>query len=978
MKTLIITIFLMASATFAMGATERDPVSIRSAADTTITLPTAGNCGMCRARIEEAASISGVKTADWDMQTKLLTVSYDPTITSKEAIKKHVADVGHDIDGLRADDAAYDALHTCCLYTRPAPDTVAVSPDSTASFTVAGACNMCRDRIVEATQAPGLHEASWDAKTQLLMLRFDKGLFNLDEAKARILAKGHDVDGEKASQDAYDSLPACCQYHDEKNPHKTHDPNQAHDGLDGAAHGTHGQELVVTGVVMEEDSRGNLTPLRAANVYWLEDESVRVVTDSSGVFRIAHEDHYERLVVSYAGHSPDTLTVKDPQEVVVVTAKNNMLAEVTVTARRRSNYIAALSPTRLETLTGQELFKAACCDLSESFETNASVDVVSSDAVTGSKQIQMLGLSGNYTQLTVENLPGPRGLATPLGLNSIAGTWIESIQISKGIGSVVNGFENIAGQINVELKKPENSERMFFNAYANNMGRTDVNLNLSHNFNAKWSTALLLHDNFMYNRHMNFSNNGFRDMPVGNVFSGVNRWKYENGQGLMLQIGVKFLSDDRVGGQVNFAPETHKLQADVYGLGFDIERYEVFAKIGYVFPQNIHRSLGLQLSGSIYNQASYFGLRTYDADQTSGYTNLIYQDILGSVVHKYRTGMSFMYDRYKEWYVDLASERLANERYGRTEMVPGAFFEYTYSPNDKFDAVVGLRGDYNNLYGWFATPRVHLRYQPIVGSTFRLSAGRGQRTANIFAENTAALASSRIVRIASANSHARAYGLKPEVAWNTGFSFDQDFRVFNRQASFSLELFRNDFTNQAVVDFENPQEIAFYNLDGKSFSNSMQAEFRFMPFPHFEARTAYRFFDVKTTYAGDLLQRPLVARHRGFLNLAYNTHAGGWHFDYTLNVVGQKRMPYTGSNPVEYRMMDYSKAYVTMNAQISKTIGKARPIDVYIGGENLTNFFQSDPILAADQPFSSYFDTSMLWGPISGRMFYAGVRIGIN
>lgn len=963
----------MAGLAVSASAAEHNPARVQMRADTTIALPTAGNCGMCRARIEEAATIPGVKSASWDMDTKLLTVTLDPNLASAEDIKKHVAAAGHDIDGLRADEDAYEALHACCLYTRAEADAPA---DTTASFTVAGACSVCRDRILEAARADGLNEASWDAKTQLLSLHFDPKLYSVDDAKARILAVGHDVDGQEASQSAYATLPACCQYHDEKNPHKLVDAHDDHDDHDGHDH--HDHEHVVVGVVMEENHRGDLTPLASANVYWVEDAAVKTMTDASGVFRINHEDHYKQLVVSYVGHTPDTLIVKDPHEVVVVTSKNNMLAEVTVTARRRSNYIAALSPTRLETLTGQELFKAACCDLSESFETNASVDVVSSDAVTGSKQIQMLGLSGNYTQLTVENLPGPRGLATPLGLNSIAGTWIESIQISKGIGSVVNGFENIAGQINVELKKPENSERLFFNAYANNMGRTDVNLNLAHSFSEKWSTALLLHDNFMYNRHMNFSNNGFRDMPVGNLFSGVNRWKYENGQGLILQFGVKFLSDDRVGGQVDFVPEQHRLQNQVYGLGFDIERYEAFAKVGYVFPENTHRSIGLQLAGSVYNQASYFGLRTYDADQTNAYSNLIYQDILGSVVHKYRTGISLMYDRYKEWYVDRHADRPADDRFGRTEIVPGAFFEYTYSPNDKFDAVVGMRGDYNNLYGWFATPRVHLRYQPVVGSTFRLSGGRGQRTANIFAENTAALASSRTVRIANANNQAHAYGLKPEVAWNTGLSFDQDFRVLNRQASFSVELFRNDFTNQVVVDFETPGEIAFYNLDGRSYSNSMQAEFRFMPFPHFEARTAYRFFDVKTTYGGELLQRPLVARHRGFLNLAYNTHSGGWHFDYTLNIVGQKRMPSTGSNPVEYQMANYSKSYVTMNAQISKTIGKARPVDVYVGGENLTNFFQANPILAADQPFSDYFDTSMLWGPISGRMFYAGIRIGIN
>src|SRR5690606_8151647 len=228
---------------------------------------------------------------------------------------------------------------------------------------------------------------------------------------------------------------------DEKNVHKlTGTDNHGHQG-----------DQRITGVIMQESNRGELTPIEFANIHWLEDPSVNVRSDSSGVFKIEHKDHFKKLIVSYAGLGADTLTITDPDEVVVITAKDNVLAEVTVSARRSSNYISALTPTRLEVLTGKELFKAACCDLSESFETNASVDVVSSDAVTGSKQIQMLGLSGIYTQLTVENLPGPRGLATPLGLNSISGTWIESIQIGKGIGSVVNGYESMAGQINVEL-----------------------------------------------------------------------------------------------------------------------------------------------------------------------------------------------------------------------------------------------------------------------------------------------------------------------------------------------------------------------------------------------------------------------------------------------------------------------------------------------------------------------------------------------
>ena len=825
-----------------------------------------------------------------------------------------------------------------------------------ATLNVPGVCGMCKARIEKAAKAPGLKQANWEVGTQQLTLTYDSTTFDLEAAKARILAAGHDVDGQAAPANAYQKLPVCCQYHDEANIHKVDEQ--------------HPNDHEVRGVVMQENNRGELTPIQSANVHWVEDATIHTQTDTAGVFKIEHQETFKQLVISYVGYQSDTLTVTNPHEVVVVTAKDQVLAEVTVSARRRSNYISALSPTRLEVLTGQELFKAACCDLSESFETNASVDVVSNDAVTGSKQIQMLGLSGIYTQLTVENLPGPRGLATPLGLNSISGTWIESIQIGKGIGSVVNGFENIAGQINVELKKPETSDRFFFNAYTNNAGRSDINVNVAQQFNERWSGGLLLHDNFMYNKHMNFSKNGFRDVPVGNLFSGINRWKYENGKGFMLQFGIKFLKDDRTGGEIDFNPTTDKLTENRYGLGFDIERYEAFAKIGYVFPQQRHRSIGLQLSGTAYDQTSYFGLRTYDAEQRNAYANLIYQDIIGTVVHKYRTGISMQYDRYDEQYLD--------QPFGRTEAVPGGFFEYTYGPSDKFDAVLGIRADHNNLYGWFTTPRAHIRYQPVAGTTFRVSSGRGQRTANIFAENTAALASARTVRILSDSPNEKAYGLKPEVAWNTGISFDQSFRLFHREASFSAEFFRNDFINQVVVDYENPRELTFYNLDGKSYSNSLQTELRVMPLPHFEARMAYRLYDVKTTYGTTLLQRPLVARHRGFVNLAYATHTGGWHFDYTLNITGQKRLPATSANPVEYRLPEYARSYTTMNAQISKTFGKIRPFDVYIGGENLTDFFQHNPILAADQPFSPFFDSSLLWGPITGRMFYAGIRLGIK
>ena len=829
----------------------------------TITFEVAGNCAICKQRIEKAAKINGVSQAIWNMQDGLATVVFNPDITSDTNIKQAIADAGHDTDEVRAEQEVYENLHECCLY----------------------------DRLGE----------------------------------------------EKAD-----------------------DQNATH----------HDHEHIIRGVVVQENNRGDLTPIAGVNVRWLENPTTQIQSNGEGVFDIKHQSGYKHLVVSYSGMQPDTIKVKNLHEILVIRAKDNILGEVVVSRRQRTAYVDKLNANRVETITARELFKAACCDLSESFETNASVDVVASDAVTGAKQVQLLGLSGIYTQLTVENLPGPRGFASPLGLNSMAGPWIEAIQISKGMGSVANGFESMSGQINVELKKPNQTDRLYFNAYANNMGRTDVNLNLAQKLNDKWSVGLLLHDNFMYNKNMNFSNNGYRDMPVGNTFSGINRWHYEDGKGLIAQFGIKYLSDDRTGGEIDFDKKTDRLTTNHYGLGFDIDRVEGFAKIGYVFPSNKLRSIGLQLSGSHFRQNSFFGLTTYDNEQNSGYANLLYQDVIGNVQHKYRAGLSVSYDKY--------NENILQHVFDRTETVSGAFLEYTYTPNEKFDAVLGLRQDYNSIYGWFTTPRAVLRYAPGSTTTFRLSTGRGQRTANIFAENLGIFASSRAIDYGQlAHQNGTAYGLKPEVSWNTGFTVDQDFRLFGRESGISLELFHNNFQNQVIIDWENPRAVSFYNLDGKSYSNSLQAEFRVMPLPHFETRLAYRLLDVKTDYREGRLQKPLTAKHRGFLNMAYNLHSG-WSFDYTLNVVGEKRLPSTADNPTAYQLASYSDAYVTMNAQISKSFGAEKNFTIYLGGENLTNFYQKNPILAFEEPFGNHFDTNLLWGPITGRMFYTGVRYTIK
>lgn len=827
------------------------------------------------------------------------------------------------------------------------------------TFKVLGACEMCKNRIENALKIKGINNAIWNIDTKLLSIQFDPQKITVDKIENTIISIGHDLMNKKAKDFIYNDLPECCHYRtlDSAN-NMTH-----HDILDSS---------IVSGVVLQETAGGKFEPLMNASVYWAGTNS-GVRTDTFGVFKLKLNP-IKRLVISYVGFKADTILVSNTSELKLILASKNQLNEVTVFSRNNGSFIPLGSTIRTQVMTGTELLKAACCNLSESFETNPSVDVSFNDAVTGSKQIQLLGLSGIYTQLTVENLPGPRGLATILGLNSIAGPWIESIQLTKGVGSVANGYESIAGQINVELKKPESAEKLLANIYVNDFGKTDLNINLAHKLNAKWSTALLLHDDFLNNKNIDFNKDGFRDLPTGNQFGLVNRYKYDNSNGLLTQIGYKILNDQKIGGQTNFEPTTDKGTTRNYGLGIHTKRYEVFGKIGYIFPQEKYKSIGLQLNAVNHEQTSYFGLTNYNANQKSFYGNLIYQSIFNSTIHKYRTGLSFQLDQFDELFNLIT--------YKRKESVPGMFFEYTYTPNDKLGIIVGIRTDNNNLFGTFTTPRFNLRYEPIKGSAIRLSAGRGQRTANIFAENNSVLVSARSLEIHPMNASvamnmAAAYGLSPEISWNKGISYDQKFLLFGNNATLGLDYFRNDFENQVVVDLENPRKVTFTNLNGKSYSNSFQAELNFIPLKKWDVKLAYRYFDVKQTYHGQLLERPYIAKHRAFLSFDYAT-LNNWKFNYTVTYNGAKRIPNTTANTISYTLPSYSPSYILMNAQVSKTFGNKYPMDLYVGSENISNYFQPNAIISANDPFNPYFDASMIWGPTSGRMIYFGWRYKIK
>ncbi|WP_188048746.1 TonB-dependent siderophore receptor [Flavobacterium sp. GP15] len=647
------------------------------------------------------------------------------------------------------------------------------------------------------------------------------------------------------------------------------------------------------------------------------------------------------------------------------------LKEVKITKKQKGIQKSYTVTGNTTIITSKELLKAACCNLAESFETNPSIDVNFTDALTGTKQIKMLGLTSPYLMITEENVPSVRGASQAYGLSFTPGTWVESIQITKGAGSVVNGYESISGQINTELIKPINDIPFFLNAYGSTDSRFELNTHFNTKLSDKWSSSLFLHGNARVSK-MDKNKDGFLDNPLAKQINVLNRYQYyDEEKGLVSFINFRYMNDKKQTGQLDFNTNKDKGTTNFWGSEINTERLDISTKIGYVFKDMPYQSIGFQNAFNIHDQNSYFGLNQYNIKQSSYYSNLIFNSIISNTMNKFATGLNFTYDKYQE-FVNIND-------YSRADTSIGAFFEYTYDNADNFSLILGGRIDNHNRLGTFVTPRLHARYNPWDKAVLRFSAGRGKRSANIFAENQPLFASSRTFDILDSNG--KIYGLNPEIAWNYGVSFAQKFSLFGKSADVGFDFYRTDFQNQAVVDLmQSPQQVLIYNLKGKSTANTMQFEFNYELAQHFNLRSAYKFYDVNTDYLSGKYQNPLQAKHRFFGNLEYATHilehGKQWKFDYTFNWIGQQQLPNTVSNPVNDRLPEFSKSYSVMNAQVTRTFSST--FEMYVGGENIGNYKQDKAILGSENPFGPNFDASIVYAPVFGQMYYAGLRFKIK
>lgn len=724
---------------------------------------------------------------------------------------------------------------------------------------------------------------------------------------------------------------------------------------------SHAQTL--KGVVYGNENNGE-QPLPGVNVYW-QGTKQGAITGSNGEFTLKKGSDQHMLMVSFVGYETKTIHVDNSSEPLKIVLEPNLeLAEVTVVQKDRGTYISAIETIKMERIGSAELHKAACCNLAESFETNPSVDVNYSDAVTGAKQIRLLGLDGVYSQLMVENIPDLRGLATTFGLNYIPGPWMESIQVSKGASSVLSGYESVAGQINAEIKKPDSGEKLFLNGYANAHGRLEFNGNTNLKvYKDMVTTGLFVHASGQSMRN-DENSDGFMDEPLSTQLQFSNRWKFTNYKGFMTQVGVNVLMEDRLGGQMDVEKDMTPAVGGPYGINIKTNRVSGYLKTGIV-SKDQRTALAFLSNFAGHKTDAYFGTTNYDASETRFYGSLILtRDLDENAVHSLNAGASFIHDNF--------TESIYNQQLDRVENVPGLFSEYTLKPTENLTFMAGARVDFHNIFGTFVTPRMHFRYKMNDHFTVRANAGKGYRTANVVSENYYLLASYRQLAFDK--------NAMQEEAWNYGISLVQDYTLLGRPMQINAEYFRTDFQSQLVVNREySTTQIALMPLDGKSYADNLQFDVRFQPVERLDVLLAYRWNDTKQTINGELKEYPLNSRYKGLINLNYTTNLKKWMFDYTIQFNGGGRIP----RPYEdwMNMADMSGDYfefqpfTVMNAQITKYF---RHWNIYLGAENLTNFKQSNPVEGADNPWAAGFDATNIWGPVVGRKVYMGVRFNLN
>ncbi len=708
--------------------------------------------------------------------------------------------------------------------------------------------------------------------------------------------------------------------------------------------------------------------LISASVYWLGTNE-NVTTGNDGEFNISIPViENKKLVASYLGYKADTIEVTNQTFIEFNLKAAEILREVVVTEQREGVIISDIKPIKTEMITQAELRKAACCDLAGCFGTQTTVQPHTTNILTNSKELRILGLSGVYNQVLIDGFPMIQGLTYTYGISGIPGTLVDNIFVSKGANSVLQGYESISGQINVETKEPDKTDKLLLNVYLNSFMEKQFNANYAFK-KGKWSNLTAFHTVQPANK-IDQDDDLFLDLPLLTRYMIFNKWKYglESDWGWHSSVGLRFLNEQRVGGQTFFNPKTDKGSDKVYGQTVNFNQPEIWTKTGYRFNDQQH--VVLYASAFHQDQKSYFGTVKYYAQQTNFYGN-IQHELSYAENNLLKTGISYRHMSLNEdiTFTDSTLHRSYAGNYNKIEIIPGVFTENTMSFfDDKITWIFGIRADHHNQFGLSVTPRTLLRYDLTPNTVIRASIGKGWRTVNLFSENIGLFVSSRDIIFEEQ--------LNPEEAINYGLNLTQKFEGNILSGYFSADYYRTDFQNQIFPDYDtDPTKAIIQNFTGTSVSNGFQAEIYLKIWNRIELKTGYTYLDVYREIGEEKQELPFNPAHKILTTFSYKPLTNKFHFDVNVHWFGEQRLPDTKSNPEEFQRPDFSSPYTIVNAQFTYNFKK---IEVYAGCENIFDFRQKQPILSWQDPFSPYFDTSSVWGPTKGREFYVGLRYSLS
>lgn len=745
-------------------------------------------------------------------------------------------------------------------------------------------------------------------------------------------------------------------------------------------------------------------PLAGASVYWAG-TTVGTSADGGGAFRLHRVKGRELLVASFLGYVNDTLRVDaaTQQAAFGLRAEGVELEGVVVEAAQSGNFVKRDGIVKGEMISFAGLCKMACCNLAESFENSASVTVGYSDAISGARQIKMLGLAGTYTQILDENRPVMRGLSAPYGLSYTPGMWLNSIQVSKGVASVTAGHDAITGQINLEHRKPTDEERLFVNLYLDDELRPEANISTAFpvSRDGRLTSVLLLHGSADTDvRKMDHNGDGFRDLPRSAQFNVANKWLYAADNGMQIRWGWKYVEESRLGGMLDYRNTRSMREAmarewdwertggtmPLYGSYIRNRNANGYFKLGMPVGASVYdadaqdekrSNLALVADFDHFDEEAYFGLNDYAGRQNSVSVQAMYNHYF-TYRSSLNVGVQARLDYIRESLLNrtpwIDGRARADYDWDRNEEEVGAYAEYTYAVRDRFSVVAGLRGDYNAFYDrFFLTPRGHVKWNITPSTTLRASAGLGYRSTNVLTDNIGMLATGRAIVVPELGDLDRL-----EQALTVGGSLTQTFGLVEPgDATLSFDYFRTQFFHAVVVDQEyDPETIRVYGSSGPSWTDTYQIDFSWSPVERLDLFAMFRYTDSEMTIRRSdgrpvQVERPLVSRYKTLLNIQYATKFRRWVFDATAQLNGPARIPTQTGDLADSR---HSPRYPMFYAQVSRKVGR---FDIYVGCENIADYRQEDPILNWENPYDYRFNSMNVWGPLMGRKFYAGLRFNL-